>query len=754
VTSRVRSVTLFIAVVTLLIAATVVPEEATAFSLRQREFSPTGAWCWFGDPRAVYHVGAHRRTYVGWVNGGGDIQVASYDHDTGQRVVATVRANFQIDDHAAPSLLMRPDGHLMVFWSAHFGSAMYYRRAVNPEDISSWGPERTVPTNTPGTYGYTYPNPMQLSAEGNRIWLLWRGGNFNPTFSTSTDGLSWAPARTMISVPGQRPYVKVASNEVDTFHMAFTEAHPRNLRTSIYYARYRAGNLYRANGSLIEPASQLPFTPAQADKVYDAAAHGGVKAWIHDIAFDSAGRPVVVFATFPSSTDHRYHYARWTGTRWEDHEFTRAGGTMSGSPSEPNYSGGITLDHADPTRVFLAKQVNGVFEIQVWRTTDGGHTWIQRVVTTASGRGNYRAIRPRGQPGTDMDVVWMRGGYPSFTDYRTAIDAEALSRDVINPAAAAPNGGQLEVLASEGTGGLIRKAYGPEGWTGWADLGRGPAGHRVGTPTVASSAPGRLDLFAVDQVTGHMLQRANQGGTWSSWSDRGAGPGGHGVAAPAVASWGPGRLDVVARDTVTNELLHWWFNGSWHGPEQLARTPGGAFVPSMAAWGPNRLDVFAISDRGRLAHAWWDGRWHAWESLGAAPGGVAYKAPAAVAAWEARRLDVFAATAGGRTLAHRWFAGAGGTGWHGPETLATGTGPDRLPLAGMAAASWAPRRLDVFTTDARNHGLLHTWYAEGWYGPEHLDFTGTAAAAALMADPNPRTTPIPVDPRAFKLGDD
>src|SRR5688500_591507 len=89
VTSGVRSVSLFIGVVTLLMAAAVVPEEATALPLRQRELSPTGAWCWFGDPRAVYHVGAHRRTYVGWVNGGGDIQVASYDHDTGQRVVAT-----------------------------------------------------------------------------------------------------------------------------------------------------------------------------------------------------------------------------------------------------------------------------------------------------------------------------------------------------------------------------------------------------------------------------------------------------------------------------------------------------------------------------------------------------------------------------------------------------------------------------------------------------------------------------------------
>jgi len=747
--ARVRSIVLSVGIITILIAAAFMTGESGALQLRQRQFNTSGAWCWFGDPRAVYHQGAHRRTYVGWVTGAGDIQVGSYDHDTGLRVLTTVKAKFQIDDHANPSLLVRPDGHLMVFWSGHFGSEMYYRRSVNPEDISSWGAERTVPTNTPGTFGYTYPNPIQLSAENNRIWLLWRGGNFNPTFSTSTDEVTWAPARTLISVPDQRPYVKVASNGVDSFHLAFTDGHPRNLRTSIYYARYKAGSFYRANGSLIETDSQLPFTPSQADVVYDAAAHGGVKAWIHDVAFDSAGRPVVVFATFPSSTDHRYHYARWTGSRWEDHEFLRAGGSMSGDPAEPNYSGGITLDHANTARVFLARQVNGVFEIEVRRTTDGGHTWVTRTVTTRSGRGNYRPVRPRGQPGTDMDVIWMRGGYPSFSDYHTAIDVEALSRDVFSPAAVAMDVGQLQMLASDGAGGLIGKSYGPGGWSPWTSVGRGPAGHGLGAPAVTSSAPGRLDAFAVDKVTGHLLQRSLESGVWSAWSDRGTGPSGHSVSAPTVASWAPGRLDVLARDTVTNRLLHWWFNGSWHGPEALALSPGGAFIPSVAAWGPNRLDVFTITDHGALAHLTFDGRWHGWTSLGLGPGGVAYKAPAAVASWDVGRLDVFAATSGGRTLAHRWY---GSSGWQGPETLAAGTGPDRLPLAYMTATSWAPGRLDVFTTDARNHGLLHTWYSGGWAGPEHLDFTG--AAVATLADPSPRSAPMPVDPRAKTLGDD
>jgi len=455
---------------------------------------------------------------------------------------------------------------------------------------------------------------------------------------------------------------------------------------------------------------------------------------------------VVAFATFPSSTDHRYHYARWTGSRWEDHEFLRAGGSMSGDPTEPNYSGGITLDHADPARTLVARRVGGHFEIQQWQTTDGGHSWVSRVVTAGSGRGDYRPIRPRGQPGDDLDIAWMRGGYPSYSHYHTGVDVEVRSRDVLGPAAAALGTRQLQVLAGEGTGALTGRSFGPAGWTGWANLGRGPADHPVGPPAVASSAPGRVDAFAVDQTTGHLLSRSGTGGAWDAWADRGAGPGGHAVAAPAAASWSQGRLDVVARDRVTGDLLHWWSDGAWHGPERLAATPGGAFAPSLAAWAPNRLDVVAVADRGTLAHEWWDGRWHGWESLGAGPVGTALQTPAAVAAWGPRRLDVFAATRGGRTLVHRWFDGVGRSGWLGPQALAAGTGPDRLPLAGLAAAAWAPGRLDVFSTDARSHGLLHSWYAGRWSGPEHLDFTSGTAATTVLADASPRGHPDPGRP--------
>jgi hypothetical protein len=139
---------------------------------------------WFGDPRSVYFDGAHRRTSTGWVSMNGSIQVGSDDHDTGLRTITTLRARLQIDDHNNPSILIRPDGRLLVFWSTHTGPTMRYRR----------------------------------------------------------------------------------------------------------------------------------------------------KAWVHDIALDNAGRPVIVYATFPSDTDHRYRYVRWNGSGWTDRELVRAGRPMSIDP--------------------------------------------------------------------------------------------------------------------------------------------------------------------------------------------------------------------------------------------------------------------------------------------------------------------------------------------------------------------------------------------------------------------------------------
>jgi len=87
----------------------------------------------------------------------------------------------------------------MVFYSAHGGDKMFYRVSVKPEDISAWTGEASILTNTTGPNGFTYPNPYTLKREKNRIYLFWRGGDFQPSFATSDDGTNWSDAQTLIA---------------------------------------------------------------------------------------------------------------------------------------------------------------------------------------------------------------------------------------------------------------------------------------------------------------------------------------------------------------------------------------------------------------------------------------------------------------------------------------------------------------------------------------------------------------------------
>jgi hypothetical protein len=445
----------------------------------QQELAGSGAWSWFADPRAVYHQGIHRRTYTGWIDRSGNIKISGYDHDTLVRTTAVVASRFSVDDHNNPSILVLGDGRLLVFWSGHAGKAMFMRRSARPEDVTAWEPVHELGTNLPGSQGYTYPNPVRLTAEGGRIWLFWRGGNFNPAFSTSDDdGQTWSPARQLVTVPGQRPYMKVDSNGVDTITFAFTDAHPRSLETSVYSMTYKAGGFFEADGTRIGGLADLPFTPDRADKVYDAAATG-VRAWVHDVALDAEARPVITFAALPGETDHRYHYARWTGDHWLDVEMTPAGGAIIEDPVEQYYSGGVTLDHEDPSIVYLSRKVGEVNEIERWSTTDGGTTWTAQPVTSGSAANNFRPVSPRGlPPGEDLEVIWMTGSYPSYTNFATLLKRSGASRDneaptaVFAPLKAADRFGvELDAGGSRDSDGTVRD-YAWDFGDGTTDSGR------------------------------------------------------------------------------------------------------------------------------------------------------------------------------------------------------------------------------------------------------------------------------------------
>ena len=410
-----------------LLAAATVIIVATAASAAISTVVVDGAYCWFGDPRAIHHEGTFDRTFVGSITAAGSIQVTQYDHTTRRSVTTTLHDNLQVDDHDNPSILVRADKRLIVFYSKHTSEpVIYYRISTYPEDATSWQPEQMIAT----VNNVTYPNPVMLSGENNRIYLFTRDVDWKPTVQWSDDqGTSWSRPIQMLTSSGARPYMKVESNGANEIYFTFTDGHPRDVaNNSVYYMMYRAGAFYKANGTQITTISQLPTSVTSADRVYNGSSSTG-RGWVWDIAAVN-GQPTITYARFPSTTNHQYRYAYWDGSAWQDKLVVAGGQWFPQTPSgktepEQQYSGGVVLDHGNPNVVYSSRPINGQWEIERRITTDHGATWTTTAITSNS---TQRQVRPyvvkNYKPG-DLDLIWMSGPYVGYTNYATGISTNS-----------------------------------------------------------------------------------------------------------------------------------------------------------------------------------------------------------------------------------------------------------------------------------------------------------------------------------------
>ena len=80
------------------------------------------------------------------------------------------------------------------------------------------------------------------------------------------------------------------------------------------------------------------------------------------------------------------------------------------------------LDHRDPSIVYLSREVNGVFEIERWRTPDRGKNWNVTAITANSQRDNVRPFVVRNYEPGQPTILWMNiRSYRHYTDYQGAI---------------------------------------------------------------------------------------------------------------------------------------------------------------------------------------------------------------------------------------------------------------------------------------------------------------------------------------------
>lgn len=397
-----------------------------------------GAWCWFADPRALRYANESKNidiTLLGYIDVHGQIKATQIDWLTNKRTEVLVRGAFETDDHDNPTFLVLPDGRIMIFYSYHSQSTMFYRVSKRPGDISSLGPEKKMSFN----YKTTYPSPFILSDDPDHIWICWRGGeNWHPTIARTTlpdanDDVEiiYGPKQ-MIQSTGARPYAKYQSNGKDKLYLTYTTGHPDNEMPNWVYFNVVDINggdpvLRDINGESLRRIADGPFNVNKTE-TYKAGypqtlidAPCDKRDWVWQIACDKDEHPVVLFVRLDDErTTHTCYYTRWTGTEWRETEIGYAGHAFhkNWSSRERCYSSGMALDPDSTGIVYVSLptkdgevNVNGVYELWKYVIDDSGEIISKTQLTTGSKKNNVRPFVLPGSVGSPLRLAWMNGDY-------------------------------------------------------------------------------------------------------------------------------------------------------------------------------------------------------------------------------------------------------------------------------------------------------------------------------------------------------
>lgn len=327
----------------------------------------------------------------------------------------------QRDDHDNPALLRLSSGKILAAYCRHaLDDNFFVRRTTNVDDMTAWDAEVDLGTTPFASGHYTYANIVEIM---DGIFIFMRADVPDDSYYTwhytkSTDGGStWAAVQQLWAEPGNRSYSQFCKGGPNRIDAICNDGHPNEfVGNSTYHAYYLAGAWYKSDGTAL---GALPYRPsASLTRIWDGAS---VESWVWGVQWDGSTL-ASVFATFPDSAlDHRYQYARWSGSAWIVNEICTAGGSFDingGAIDEKFYSGGVCLDPDNVSIIYCSREVGtggphrngGTFQLFKGVTADGGATWTLTQLTF----GSEDAFRPEKVKGSDK-LAYQIGEY---TDYR------------------------------------------------------------------------------------------------------------------------------------------------------------------------------------------------------------------------------------------------------------------------------------------------------------------------------------------------
>ena len=388
-----------------------------------------GIWSVHQRPRAVQ---VDDRTYVGSVTSDRRIAITEVNHSLDSRTTRMLGTVSVVDDHSSPSIYLRDDDRIVVFWADRDDNrdTIFWQVSDDPLDISSWGDVQSFAESDMADY----PQPVQYNGD---LRLFYRvGGSSDGTwkYRDSTDGgYSFGAAQDFVdfSDDGGRTYLHAYADggRVDFAMGDYRESHP-----AIRHWYLEDGDYYESDGTHIQSGSGELTSLDSLTIVYDGEESGNNPPKQYDLIVDDEGHPHVAFTEHVETGsgggdgDYRARWAQWDGQDWTvGSEIAEMGGAL---PITHYYESGLSLDSQDPTTVYVSVETERRnYQIQEWATNDGGETWTKvddlssadETLTSPTKRG--RPISPRNHDGS-LPALWWAGLYDDFDAYNTQVRRE------------------------------------------------------------------------------------------------------------------------------------------------------------------------------------------------------------------------------------------------------------------------------------------------------------------------------------------
>jgi hypothetical protein len=369
-----------------------------------------GTYCAKHRPFAVYAAKADKTFFCyGGTEGENRTllhMVSYYDHKTGMVPRPTILLDKQTTDaHDNPVMAIDAEGYIWIFSSSHgTGRPSFISVSEEPYSVESF--ERVLTTN------FSYTQPYYLAGQGFLfLHTRYAEGQRRLFWMTSLNGRDWTEPEMLAHI--EMGHYQISWPHEDKVGTAFN-LHPApqglNWRTNLYYVETDdfGRSWHNVQGEAIQPPLTEADNPAL---VHDFRAEGR-NVYLKDLAYDSQGRPVILFLTSggyesgPVNDPRLWQTARWTGDQWE----------ITGSiQSDNNYDMGSLYVESDSLWRIIGptqpgpQRYNTGGEVAVWTSPNQGHTWTMTRQLTHDSPRNHTYCRKPINAHPDFYAFWADG---------------------------------------------------------------------------------------------------------------------------------------------------------------------------------------------------------------------------------------------------------------------------------------------------------------------------------------------------------